>query len=390
MTITDAAPALDLAPRTTSLDPSAFATPTGREEQWRFAPMDRLRWALADNPDAGSVRGSGHRLVSNQPMSEAHLGNWVPTDLPSAIARRGARNAVIVDIPPDTVIDEPIQVVLQADRPLAYQHVEIRAGAFSRASVIVIHPQAGRISGALAVEVGDGASLQVVAIVDGSIVDGSFVGESASAATTGTGSMSHVGCWPAILGRDASYTGCMVTLGGHAVRILPSVHYRGPGGSAELLGVFLADGDEYVEHRIFVEHDQPRCSSNVVYKGALSGDHAHSVWIGDVVVRREAVGINTYEVNRNLLLNDGPRADSVPNLELETGDVEGAGHASATGRFDEQQLFYLMSRGIPEEVARQLVVRGFFADVLGRLGLPELQSDIVGRISARLGLDSDG
>jgi Fe-S cluster assembly protein SufD len=165
------------------------------------------------------------------------------------------------------------------------------------------------------------------------------------------------------------------------------VHYRGPGGRAELLGVFLADGDDYLEHRVFVEHDQPRCSSNVIYKGALAGAGAHTVWIGDVLVRRTATGINTYEVNRNLLLDDGPRADSVPNLELETGDVEGAGHASTTGRFDEQQLFYLMSRGIPEPIARQLVVRGFFADVLGRLGLADLQADIVGRIAARLGMD---
>lgn len=368
MTVTDSAPAADLAPRTASLDPDDFPKPSGREEEWRFAPMDRFTWALSIDPEAGEVRGSGHPLVRNEPMASASLGSWVPTDLPGAVARSGARNAVVVEIPADVVVDLPIAVVLEADRPVAYQHVEIRAGAFSRASVIVIHPRSGQVSGALAVEVADGASLQVVSIVDGST--------------------SHVSCWPATLGRDASYTGCMVTLGGQAVRVLPSVHYAGPGGNAELLGVFLADGQEYVEHRIFVEHDQPRCTSNVVYKGALSGEKAHSVWVGDVLVRREAVGINTYEVNRNLLLNDGPRADSVPNLELETGDVEGAGHASATGRFDEQQLFYLMSRGIPEEMARQLVVRGFFADVLGRLGLPELQADIVGRISARLGLDS--
>jgi len=367
VTITDTAPARDLAPRTASLDPGDFTKPIGREEEWRFAPMDRFAWAMEIDHQAGQVRGSGHPLVRNEVPSQAHVA-WVPTDLPAAIARSTARNAVVVDIPPDAVIDVPIQVALEADGPTAYQHVQIRAGAFSRASVVVVHPRAGKVSGALVVEVGDGASLQVVSIVDGT--------------------ESHIGCWPAILGRDASYTGCMVTLGGRAVRILPSVHYRGPGGSAELLGVFLADQQEYVEHRIFVEHDQPRCTSNVVYKGALSGKEAHSVWIGDVLVRREAVGINTYEVNRNLLLNDGPRADSVPNLELETGDIEGAGHASATGRFDEQQLFYLMSRGIPEEMARQLVVRGFFADVLSRLGLPELQANIVGRISTRLGLDS--
>lgn len=330
--------------------------------------MDQFRWALAVDESAGAVIGSGHPLIRNEPIGQVAAGAWIPTDLPSAVARAAASNAVIVDIPADSVIDEPIKVQLRAEGATAYQHVLIRAGAFSRASVIVVHPDVGDVSGAIAVEVGDGASLQVTAILDGS--------------------GRYVGSWPATVGRDASYIGCMVTLGGRAVRIRPSVHYAGPGGRAELLGVFLVDGSQYAEHRIFVEHDQPRCTSNVIYKGALSGENAHSVWIGDVLVRREAVGINTYEVNRNLLLNDGPRADSVPNLELETGDVEGAGHASATGRFDEQQLFYLMSRGIPEGIARQLVVRGFFADVLGRLGMADLQADIVERIAARLGLDS--
>jgi Fe-S cluster assembly protein SufD len=110
------------------------------------------------------------------------------------------------------------------------------------------------------------------------------------------------------------------------------------------------------------------------------------VWIGDVLVRREAIGIETYELNRNLLLTDGPRADSVPNLELETGDVISAGHASATGRFDDEQLFYLQSRGIPESVARQLVVRGFFVDVLSKIDDAELSGSLMRRIESKLGI----
>ncbi|MCH9738976.1 MAG: SufD family Fe-S cluster assembly protein, partial [Actinomycetia bacterium] len=100
-----------------------------------------------------------------------------------------------------------------------------------------------------------------------------------------------------------------------------------------------------------------------------------------------AVGIETYELNRNLLLTDGPRADSVPNLELETGDVVGAGHASATGRFDDEQLFYLQSRGIPEPIARQLVVRGFFVDVLNKIDDAELSSSLMRRIESKLGIE---
>ena len=97
-----------------------------------------------------------------------------------------------------------------------------------------------------------------------------------------------------------------------------------------------------------------------------------------MLIRAEAEGTDTYELNRNLVLTDGARADSVPNLEIETGEIVGAGHASATGRFDDEQLFYLQSRGIPADEARRLVVRGFFAEVIDQIGIPELQERLLG------------
>jgi Fe-S cluster assembly protein SufD len=126
------------------------------------------------------------------------------------------------------------------------------------------------------------------------------------------------------------------------------------------------------------------CRSNVVYKGALQGDGAHTVWIGDVLIRAAAEGTNTYELNRNLVLTDGARADSVPNLEIETGEIEGAGHASATGRFDDEQLFYLQARGIPVDQARRLVVRGFFHEVLQKIAVPEVRDRLEAAIEAEL------
>jgi Fe-S cluster assembly protein SufD len=179
-----------------------------------------------------------------------------------------------------------------------------------------------------------------------------------------------------------------ITLGGDVVRLSPLVSYGAPGGEAELLGLYFADAGQHLEHRVFVDHDTPHCKSSVLYKGALQGEGAHTVWIGDVLVRAQAIGIDTYEVNRNLVLTDGARADSVPNLELETGEILGAGHASATGRFDDEQLFYLQSRGIPEDLARVLVVRGFFADILGRLDEPELARSVMADVDARLGVDA--
>ena len=115
-----------------------------------------------------------------------------------------------------------------------------------------------------------------------------------------------------------------------------------------MLGIYFVDGGQHLEHRVFVDHSQPKCFSRVTYKGALQGKDAHSVWIGDCLIREAADGTDTYELNRNLVLTEGAKADSVPNLEIENGEIEGAGHASATGRFDDEQLFYLMSRGVPE------------------------------------------
>jgi len=176
----------------------------------------------------------------------------------------------------------------------------------------------------------------------------------------------------------------VVNLGGDVVRITPDVEFAGEGGEVEMLGLYFADAGQHQEHRLFVDHAVPSCRSRVTYKGALQGEGAHTVWVGDVLIRAVAEGTDTYELNRNLVLSDGARAESVPNLEIETGLIEGAGHASATGRFDDEQLFYLRSRGIPEEDARRLVVRGFFAELVHRIGVPQVEERLIAAIEGEL------
>jgi Fe-S cluster assembly protein SufD len=133
-----------------------------------------------------------------------------------------------------------------------------------------------------------------------------------------------------------------------------------------------------------VDHNAPRNTSNVLYKGALQGEGARTVWVGDVLIRKEAEGTDSYEANRNLVLTDGARADSVPNLEIETGLIEGAGHASTTGRFDDEHLFYLMARGIDEKTARRLVVRGFLNEVIQQIPSEDVQARLLQDIEAEL------
>ena len=188
------------------------------------------------------------------------------------------------------------------------------------------------------------------------------------------------------MGRNAKVRHIVVTLGGDVVRVSTSLAYEGEGGEAELLGAYVTEAGEHQEHRVFVNHGPANCTSNVAYKGALQGQGAHSVWIGDVLIQAQAANTDTYELNRNLVLTEGAKADSVPNLEIETGDIASAGHASATGRFDEEQLFYLQARGIPEDIARRLVVRGFFAELVEQIGVESVQQKLMAAIERELDL----
>ena len=170
------------------------------------------------------------------------------------------------------------------------------------------------------------------------------------------------------------------------MRITSDFAFDGEGGRIDSFGVYFTDAGQHQEHRPYVAHTEPHCYSRVTYKGALQGRDAHAVWVGDCLIGHAARGTDTYELNRNLVLTEGARADSIPNLEIENGNIEGAGHASATGRFDDEQLFYLRARGIPETEARRLVVLGFFNEIVAEIGVNEVEERLLMEIEKELAL----
>jgi Fe-S cluster assembly protein SufD len=368
------APTGSPAERFTSTDPEAFGEPTGREEDWRFTPMRRIRPLLqgaandahlqwdTDLPEGVELT----RVDADDPLLK---GLPEPADRLAALTRQRSGGAVVVRVPAEARLDRPVTLRLSGtgSDDVVWGQLVVEVGAFAEATVVLDHSGLAKYSGGVAVLVGDGAQVTGVSVQDWA-----------------PGAV-HGGQFDAVVGRDATVKQVVVTLGGDLVRLVNNVQYAGPGGTAELFGVYFADETQHQEHRLWVDHAVPNCTSNVLYKGALQGEKAHTVWVGDVRIRPAATGTDTYELNRNLVLTDGARADSVPNLEIETGEIVGAGHASATGRFDDEQLFYLCSRGIDAETARRLVVRGFFADVVQHIGLPELQDRLMGTIEARLG-----
>lgn len=306
--------------------------------------------------------------ASTVPLDQARGAGIVePADRIAAFAGSLPPGALLIEVGDEADVSEPIRIS-QAGNPgtVSWKRIVIRAGRHSRATVILEHVGSGVMGELVSTDVGEGAHLTLVSVQDW-----------ADDAVHGGEHDAHVG-------RDATYKYVAVTLGGKAVRLSANVRYAGPGGSAELFGVYFADDGQHLEHRSFVDHSAPQCRSHVVYKGALQGATAHTVWVGDVLIRAQAEGTDTYELNRNLVLTEGARADSVPNLEIETGLIEGAGHASATGRFDDEQLFYLQARGIPEDLARRLVVRGFFADIIDQIGVEEIEERLMVAIDAEL------
>lgn len=362
----------------TSFDVDAFEVPHGRDEIWRFTPLRRLR-GLHDGSAPGT--GTAKITVAEHPgvavetvrRGDQRLGQGgVPADRVAAQAFSSFNSATVVTVN----TGEPVDIAIEGpgEGATAYGHLQIRVEELAEAVVVVDHRGSGTYADNVEFVVGDAARLTVVWIAD-------WADDAV-----------HVSAHHARLGKDAVLRHVAVTLGGELVRMSANVRFAAPGGDAELLGLYFADDGQHLESRLLIDHAHPDCRSNVLYKGALQGDpdsslpDAHTVWVGDVLIRADATGTDTFEVNRNLVLTDGARADSVPNLEIETGEIVGAGHASATGRFDDEQLFYLRSRGIPEEQARRLVVRGFFGEIIAKIAVPEVRERLTNAIEHELAI----
>ncbi|WP_099037576.1 Fe-S cluster assembly protein SufD [Mycobacterium neglectum] len=364
----------------TSFDVDAFEVPGGRDEIWRFTPLKRLR-GLHD----GSASANGTAVievsvcegvtVETVRRGDERLGQaGTPADRVAAQAFSSFDSATLVTVPKGVVCEEPIEIGVTGPGAgaTAYGHLQVRVGELGEAVVVIDHRGSGTYADNVEFVVADAARLTVVSIAD-------WADDAV-----------HVSTHHAALGKDAVLRHVAVTLGGDLVRLTARTKFCAPGGDAELLGLYFADDGQHFESRLLVDHAQPNCRSHVTYKGALQGDpdsakpDAHTVWIGDVLIRAAATGTDTFETNRNLVLTDGARADSVPNLEIETGEIAGAGHASATGRFDDEQLFYLQARGIPEDQARRLVVRGFFGELIGKIAVPAVRERLTEAIEHEL------
>jgi Fe-S cluster assembly protein SufD len=363
--------------RLTSYNLADFKPLTGLEEDWRFTPLKRLRGlhseVLAGVAPTVTVSGPEQVTVETVSRGDKRIGSaGIPEDRVSANAWENFSEATVITIPAEFEADTEVTVVIEGtSTEAAAQHLVIVAEKFSKAVVVLNHQGSAVVSENIEIVVEDGANLTVVSLQEWN--DDAV----------------HASSQQAKIGRDAKFKHVVVSLGGDLVRVTPSTRFTAPGGEAEMFGLYFADAGQHLEQRLFVDHAVANCTSNVLYKGALQGRNAHAVWVGDVLIRKEAEGTDSYEANRNLLLTDGARADSVPNLEIETGLIKGAGHASATGRLDDEHLFYLMARGIPEDVARRLVVRGFLHEIIQQIKVPALEERLTEAVERELAVTNN-
>jgi Fe-S cluster assembly protein SufD len=357
--------------RPRSYDPTDFERPTGREVNWKHTPMDRIGEVLRDEAGqdgairvtlAGASLESGSLAVGVAPRGEV----FTPEDLPAAIAWSRETEAHLLRIPANIELDEPAVVSIHGEGGRAHAHLVIEALPNSHATIVLRHEGTAQLAQNVEIIVRDGAHLTVVSVqqwADDAV---------------------HAASHQARVDRDATLRHFVISFGGGVVRVNPSVELAGAGSKAHLYGLSYSDAGQHLESQVYLFHKGRDTRGDVLYKGALQGAGARSVWIGDVLIGPDAVGTDSYEANRNLVLTDGARAESIPNLEIETGDIRGAGHASATGRFDDEQLFYLQSRGITEDEARRLVVVGFLSDIVQRIGIPSLEAELHAAIQAEL------
>ena len=348
-----------------------FLEPTGREEKWRFTPLKRLGGLHLKATEVRSntstvFKGVGQGFAVKVVPADSAPPRSHSDDVIVTRVRETVKECTVVEIDRDFEVKEPIMLSRKNLGSAELSRTMIIAGSHSKSTIIVESFGSAILGEEIEIVLEPGAKLDFISLQEWE------------------NDAIHLGRHHAMLGKDSEFNSTTITVGGSLVRLLPSVEYSGPGGSANLLGIYFATSGQHLEHRVFVDHNVGHAKSRVNYKGALAGEDARTVWFGDVYIRKEAEGTDTYEMNRNLLLTDGARADSVPNLEIETGEIVGAGHASTTGRFDEEHLFYLMSRGIAESDARRLVIRGFFAEVINEIPVEVIRERLMKRIDDEL------
>ena len=346
--------------------------PSADEEVWRYSPiddldLDRLRpTAVTSAVEHGDL---GRATVLRDDEAVARLIDLPETaDALTWLHHALATAPIVVDVPAGVTVADTIVVRHQgpADGTATAPQLVVRAGADSEVRIVEVFE-------------GGGAGLLLPATTlaaDGAARIGYVGVQQLDRAAWSLGSLEISA------EAQASVTAGLAGFGGDYTRVRTDCHLIGRGATGDLLAAYFGDGDQTLDYRTFQEHVAPDTTSNLLFKGTVS-DRSRSVYTGLIRVAKTARGTNAFQTNRNIKLSDEAWAESVPNLQIENNDVH-CSHASAVGPIDEEQRFYLESRGVPPRVAERLIVAGFFAEVFDLLPANDLRPMLDAAVAAKL------
>jgi len=343
-----------------------LALPSADEEIWRYSRIDALDPTAFEVESAQTDVSGGENYVTRG-ASAAVLAE------PDVFAELNTehQSTLVVEVPRGTTVDEPI-VITHTSRPgtASFPRTVLRVGENAEVTVIERFASASAgpalVAPVLSAEVAPAGRLTYLAVNDVDL------------------EAWQIGHQLVVGDRDSSVRLSTVTLGGYYTRVRTEVRSSGQGASTKQVALYFAGGDQMHDFRVIQDHDAPHTSSDLLFKGAVQ-DRARSVYTGLITIREHARGTAAYQTNRNLTLSDGAWAESVPNLDIRTNDVK-CSHASTVGPIDDDQRFYLESRGVPPETAERLVVLGFFEEVLDQLPSGQLADELRAAVADKLNL----
>ncbi|MEY2446610.1 MAG: Fe-S cluster assembly protein SufD [Acidimicrobiaceae bacterium] len=363
-----------------------YSLPTTEEEVWRYsriAELDLDAFLIAEGPPSATeippaieaalatvpVRGVTVVVVNGRIIhldvaapgvdivtddrDALGVAMTEPTDVFATMNDAFVTDPIIVRVAPGATVEAPIVIAYWSDEPniATFPRLVVVAGADSQAQVVDYHASAG------------GVPMLTVPVTELSVGPAARLGY-LNAQNLGLATW-QVGSQVSTVETDATLTSVCAAFGGDYARLRTDCRLVGRGATGKLRAVYFGEAEQMLDFRTFQDHAAPDTTSNLLFKGAVGG-HSRSVYTGLIRVRKNASGTNAFQTNRNIKLSDGAWAESVPNLEIENNDVR-CSHASAVGPIDEDQRFYLESRGVPTAIAERLVVSGFFDEVLSKL-----------------------
>jgi Fe-S cluster assembly protein SufD len=330
--------------------------PTLKSEDWKYTDVRRVaseEWRVAS-------RASG--AADSHPLNRFNVERNGFTALNQAFG-----DYTVIRVAKDTSLDEPIKIGFSGQDGVAiFPHVIVVAEAGSKATIVETYgsQSAGFTNAAVQVFVEDNANVTHYRVQKDSPEHFNY------------------GVTEITLGRGSRYDSTNINLGGALSRHDIELKFKAEGGEAYVDGLYMLNGSQHHDTHSVIDHTVPNCTSHQSYKGVLN-DKSRGVFNGKVFVRENAHGTDAHQSNKNLLLSNDARVDTKPQLEIFNDDVKCA-HGATVGQLEEEELFYLLTRGLPQTLAKNLLTYGFAEEIINKIGIDAIKAELDATVLNRL------